>query len=132
MICIEHLSDFRLPSLPIGKPCRTFLLTKPVVSIIFLYQIRILDSSRRIADVKELKLLSTMTRFYPFNEKKILTKLQSPAAVVELADTRDLKSLDGQPSCRFDPGQRHHGNTESVDRPPSLACGYFAFALAGR
>jgi hypothetical protein len=30
------------------------------------------------------------------------------AAVAELADARDLKSLDGQPSCRFDPGQRHH------------------------
>ena len=29
------------------------------------------------------------------------------AAVAELADARDLKSLDGQLSCRFDPGQRH-------------------------
>jgi hypothetical protein len=28
--------------------------------------------------------------------------------VAELADARDLKSLDGQLSCRFDPGQRHH------------------------
>jgi hypothetical protein len=28
--------------------------------------------------------------------------------VAELADARDLKSLDGQLSCRFDSGQRHH------------------------
>jgi hypothetical protein len=30
------------------------------------------------------------------------------AAVAELADARDLKSLDWQRSYRFDPGQRHH------------------------
>ena len=29
------------------------------------------------------------------------------AAVAELADARDLKSLGGKLPCRFDPGQRH-------------------------
>ncbi len=30
------------------------------------------------------------------------------AAVAELADARDLKSLDGKLSSRFNSGQRHH------------------------
>jgi hypothetical protein len=34
--------------------------------------------------------------------------LSPRAAVAELADARDLKSLDGKLSYRFDPGQRHH------------------------
>jgi hypothetical protein len=34
------------------------------------------------------------------------------AWVAELVDARDLKSLEGHPSCRFDPGPRHLGETQ--------------------
>lgn len=34
----------------------------------------------------------------------------SDAGVAELADARDLKSREGRPSYRFDPGHRHQPN----------------------
>jgi hypothetical protein len=43
--------------------------------------------------------------------------LSPHAAVAELADARDLKSLDGQLSYRFDPGQRHQ---KKVGRLPAF------------
>ena len=55
-----------------------------------------------------------MTRTVPdifLDKKRFFNIIQSyviHAAVAELADARDLKSLDGQLSYRFDPGQRHH------------------------
>ena len=43
------------------------------------------------------------------------------AGMVELVDTRDLKSLDGKMSCRFDSGSRH---TALHIRGAFYLCGY--------
>ncbi len=44
------------------------------------------------------------------------------AGVAEQADATDLKSVEGKPSYRFDPGLRHHGS-----KPRIFFLGFFVF-----
>lgn len=53
-------------------------------------------------------LKKRMKSFIYLNEKKAASPIQERfAGVAELVDARDLKSLVGYPTCRFESGPRH-------------------------
>ena len=61
---------------------------------------------------KSLKSLTPLKKrmksFIYLNEKKAASPIQERiAGVAELVDARDLKSLVGYPTCRFESGPRH-------------------------
>ena len=61
---------------------------------------------------KSLKRLTPLKKrmksFIYLNEKKAASPIQERfAGVAELVDARDLKSLVGYPTCRFESGPRH-------------------------